>query len=105
MEELDLLVSLKHWRASKGGEDALLMEALARSAAVLRGLTGLSDLPDALAPAALELAEISLNQRGREGERSRTEGSLSVTLGGLSDASAALVRRFIPARIGYAHAP
>ena len=105
MEEMDLLCPLKRWRRDRGEDDALLLAALARAAVTLRGLTGLERLPDTLAPAVMELAEISLNRRGREGENARTEGGLSVTLGGLSPETAALVRRYTPARAGFADAP
>ena len=103
MQEWDLLPELKAWRGT-GEEEELLLSALRQAIAVLRGLTGLSPMPEALAPAAVELAAVRLNRRGREGESIRREGSLSVTFGGLSPETARLIRRYLPAAAGFSDA-
>ena len=103
MQEWDLLPELKAWRGT-GEEEELLLSALRQAIAVLSGLTGLFPLPEALAPAAVELAAVRLNRRGREGESVRREGSLSVTFGGLSPETARLIRRYLPAAAGFSDA-
>ena len=100
MQEWDLLPELRAWRGT-GEEEELLLSALRQAIAVLSGLTGLFPLPEALAPAAVELAAVRLNRRGREGESVRREGSLSVTFGGLSPETARLIRRYRPAAAGF----
>lgn len=105
MREWDLLPALKSWRAELEEPEGLLVCALRQALAVLTGLTGLDPLPEALAPAALELAAARLNRRGGEGEGVRREGGLSVSYEGLSPETARLVRRFRPAEAGFDDAP
>ena len=105
MQEEELLLELKAWRDGKGEPDGLLLSALRQAIAVLSGLTGLFPLPEALAPAAVELAAVRLNRRGEEGESLRREGNLSVSFEGLSPETARLIRRFLPAVPGYPDAP
>ena len=100
MQEWELLPELRTWRGTEE-PDELLLAALRQAIAVLSGLTGLSPLPEELAPAAVELAAVRLNRRGREGESVRREGSLSVTFGGLSPETARLIRRYLPAAAGF----
>ena len=101
MQEEELLLELKAWRDGEGEPDGLLLSALRQAIHTLAGLTGLASLPEALAPAVLELAAVRLNRRGREGENIRREGSLSVTFGGLSPETVRLVRRYLPAAAGF----
>ena len=105
MREEELLLTLKAWRADRDEPDALLLSALRQAMAALAGITGLSPLPEALAPAALELAAGVLNRRGQEGEAVRREGGLSVSFGGLSPETVRLIRRFLPAVAGFPDAP
>ena len=100
MQEWDLLPELRTWRGTEE-EDELLLSALRQAIAALSGLTGLTPLPETLAPAAVELAAVRLNRRGREGENIRREGSLSVTFGGLSPETARLIRWYRPAAAGF----
>ena len=100
MQEWDLLPELRTWRGTEE-EDELLLSALRQAIAALSGLTGLTPLPETLAPAAVELAAVRLNRRGGEGESLRREGSLSVTFGGLSPETACLIRRYRPAAAGF----
>ena len=100
MREWDLLPELRTWLGTEE-KDELLLSALRQAIAVLSGLTGLSPLPEELAPAAVELAAVRLNRRGGEGESVRREGSLSVTFGGLSPETACLIRRYRPAAAGF----
>ena len=104
VQEWDLLPELRIWLGTEEKEE-LLLSALRQAIALLSGLTGLSPLPEALVPAAVELAAVRLNRRGREGESIRREGSLSVTFGGLSPETARLVRSYLAAKAGYADAP
>ena len=104
MQEWDLLEMFRAWRQEEGEEDALLLSALRQALLTLSGLTGLSSLPQALAPAALELAAVLLNRRGREGESGRREGSVSVSFEGLSPETAMLLRQYRPAKAGFADA-
>ena len=55
MREWDLLPELRTWLGTEE-KDELLLSALRQAIAVLSGLTGLSPLPEELAPAAVELA-------------------------------------------------
>ena len=105
MQEEELLLELKAWRDGEGEPDGLLLSALRQAIRTLAGLTGLAPLPEALAPAVLELAAACLNRRGEEGESLRREGNLSVSFEGLSPETARLVRRFLPAVPGYPDAP
>ena len=105
MREEELLLTLKAWREDRREPDALLLSALRQSINTLAGLTGLAPLPEALAPAVLELAAACLNRRGEEGESLRREGNLSVSFEGLSPETARLVRRFLPAVAGFPDAP
>ena len=105
MQEEELLLELKAWRDGEGEPDGLLLSALRQAVRTLAGLTGLAPLPEALAPAVLELAAARLNRRGEEGESLRREGNLSVSFEGLSPETARLVRRFLPAVPGYPDAP
>ena len=105
MQEWELLAELRAWRAEEEEADGLLLSALRQALALLSGLTGLDPLPEALRPAALELAAARLNKRGAEGESARREGALSAGYEGLSPETARLVRSFLAAKAGYADAP
>ena len=101
MQEEDLLPELRAWRNGEGEADSLLLSALRQAFGTLAGLTGLSPLPEALAPVAIEMAAARLNRRGEEGESARKEGNLSVHFEGLSPETARLIRRFLPAVAGF----
>ena len=103
--EWELLEELRTWREGRGEDDGLLLSALRQAIGLLNGLTGLNPLPEALAPAALELAAVRLNRRGTEGEKARREGSLSVSREGLSPETARLIRCFRAAKAGVPDAP
>jgi hypothetical protein len=101
VREEELLLTLKAWREDRGEPDTLLLSALRQALVLLSGRTNLNPLPEALAPAALELAAGALNRRGQEGEAVRREGGLSVSFGGLSPETARLIRRYLPAEAGF----
>ena len=105
MQEEELLLELKAWRDGEGEPDGLLLSALRQALVLLSGRTNLNPLPEALAPAALELAASALNRRGQEGEAVRREGGLSVSFSGLSPETARLIRRYLPAEAGFPDAP
>ena len=84
MNESDLLGRLRRrLPESAAAEDALLCDLLADAHALILSYTNRTELPDALIPALLRLATMLFNRLGMEGESSRTEGSVSMTVDSL----------------------
>ena len=64
-------------------QDALLEDLITDAEAFTRGYTGRETLPESAGTAIVELAAISYNRLGLEGETAHAEGSISIRVGGL----------------------
>ncbi|MBR5232345.1 MAG: phage head-tail connector protein [Clostridia bacterium] len=84
MNESDLLERLRRrLPADAAAEDDLLCDLLADANALMLSYMNRTELPDALIPALLRLTTMLFNRLGMEGESSRTEGSISMTVDSL----------------------
>ncbi|MGI6691397.1 MAG: hypothetical protein GX625_17775 [Clostridiaceae bacterium] len=69
----------------EGVEDALLAEMLLAAEDTILAYTGLDAMPDRLRGAQVSLAAVFFNRLGMEGETSRREGSLTISVAGLPE--------------------
>lgn len=97
MNEPDLLRRLRRrLPAETAAEDALLCDLLADAHALMLSYLNRTELPDALIPALLRLTTMLFNRLGMEGESSRTEGSVSMTVDSLP---AEIIAQLTPYRL------
>ncbi len=64
-------------------QDALLLDLLTDAKAFAMGYTGRNPLPEAAGGVIVELAAISFNRLGMEGQSDHGEGSVSIRVDGL----------------------
>ncbi|MBQ8082477.1 MAG: phage head-tail connector protein [Clostridia bacterium] len=95
LPRLKALLELDHTE-----EDPLLLALLLHARDTACALTGREELPEALAPAVVEMALCAYNRRGSEGEASRSEGGVAVQYEGLSEGVRGMLRRYTLARVG-----
>ena len=97
MNEPDLLRRLRRrLPAETAAEDTLLCDLLADAHALMLSYLNRTELPDALIPALLRLTTMLFNRLGMEGESSRTEGSVSMTVDSLP---AEIIAQLTPYRL------
>ena len=87
LNDTELLARLKTHLPDIAGdaEDALLAQLLQDAAAVIRALTWLDAVPEALQSAQVRLSVVLYSRVGIEGERRHTEGEVSRDIEGLPD--------------------
>lgn len=96
----DLLTRLKRRLPDEARtQDELLCEMLADANALMLAYLGRAELPEALIPALLRLSCILYNRQGMEGEISRSEGSVSMTVDSLPHE---ITAQLMPYRLGKA---
>ena len=93
-----MLEKLKR-RIPDADDAALLNDLLDAAAAAICAYTGRDEVPAALEGAQLELAAVSYNRMGMEGERSHSEGGVSRSA---EDLPEALRRQLNPFRLAKA---
>lgn len=79
--------------------DELFIDLLCDAEAYIQGYTGRETLPPCLEAAVIELAAISYNRLGMQGESSHSEGGVAVSAEGLPHALKALLDRYRLARV------
>ena len=82
------------------GEDALLGVLLSQAQAAVLGITGRTELPEALQGAVVDLAVMRYNRRGTEGESQRTEGSVTSKMDALPEDIRKQLRQYTLAKAG-----
>ncbi len=70
-------------RVTDSEQDAFLEDLITDASAFAQGYTGRSPLPEAAEPVIVELAAISFNRLGMEGQTDHAEGSVSIRVDGL----------------------
>ena len=97
-ETLDKLK--RRLRISDTAQDALLEDLITDAAAFTQGYTGRETLPETAGAAIVELAAISYNRLGLEGEAEHSEGSVSIRVDSLPAMVKAQLDAMRVARVG-----
>lgn len=79
--------------------DELFVDLLCDAENYVLGYTGRSSVPECLNGVVIELAAISYNQLGMQGESTHSEGGLSVNAESLPEATRMLLNRYRVARV------
>jgi len=99
----ELLDKLKRRLKITGTDsDALLTDMIEDAENYVKGYTGRDAVPALCTPAVLDLAAGAYNQLGLEGEKSHSEGGISVSLEALPEHMKQLLNRY---RIGVVSGP
>lgn len=96
----DMLARLRRrLQIADGSQDELLTDLVADASALMLAYMGREEMPSALEGVQCHLAAVLYNRLGMEGERSRSEGGVSITVDTLP---ADIAAQLIPWRLGKA---
>ena len=79
--------------------DELFIDLLCDAENYVLGYTGRTEVPEALSGAVVELAAISYNRLGMQGESAHSEGGVSMSMDSLPAQLRALLNRYRLARV------
>lgn len=79
--------------------DELFIDLLCDAESYVLGYTGRTEVPEVLSGVVVELAAISYNRLGVEGESAHSEGGVSISVDSLPSRLVALLNRYRVARV------
>ena len=79
--------------------DELFIDLLCEAENYVLAYTGRTEIPDKLRGTVIELAAVSYNRLGLQGESAHSEGGVSVTVDGLPEGVRALLNRWRVAKL------